>query len=493
MKISATTLKPILLIMSVAALIRLFNINTPFVEPFNNISRQAMCASVARNYWKEGFNLFRPSLDQGGPGFNLYNVELPVNTYLMSFAYYLTGGPHEGAARSVSVGFSLMLIFYAYLLIRRISDSVVASWTAAVIALSPMSVALSRSIQPDIAMVALMTASFYYFYVYLDEKKYRFIAVSSIMLFLAVLVRPFALLIFLPMVYAAIRMEGVAAFRNIRYYTLLLACLGLIWYLYMWHYGKTHELYYSPYRGDRGDLAEGKAYWTLFTPGSLKLNIKASVFHILTPLGIPLFLIGLFQNPKTRGHAIMWSWMTASLAYLWVMWPTAVYHPYYLFPLLPVQGYFIGLGAIKAASIRPVQNLIRCKWPVVLLLTFEVLCVGYYYRLLYFAPEERMKIVRTGLAVQELTSKDDLVVASWGGSPIQLYYTDRKGWGVDPESKDTEALISELENLRHHGARWYAVANTSEIKQNQDFVRYLKDGFRVVRDDKDSFIVDLSA
>jgi 4-amino-4-deoxy-L-arabinose transferase-like glycosyltransferase len=465
----------LLLVLLLAMAIRLYNIDMPFVERFNNISRQAMCASVARNYWKDGFNLFKPALDQGGPGFNLYNVELPLNTYIMSWGYALASGAHEGVARSVSVAFSLLLMLFLFLLFRRWFDSHIAIWSILFLSISPMSVALSRSIQPDIAMLAFMVMGIYFFDRHLRSSSFKELMVSALLIFAAVLTRPFALYILLLLAVMALFKYGIKALRMPKYYFyVFLISLGLIWYVVMWRIGLTRELPFNPYKFSRGEMIEGQGYWNLFDFESLRLNIKVLVLHILTPLGVPLFLWGLVTFRRIKEHALIWAWTVATLIYLLIMWPTAVYHPYYLLPLLPCLAYFFAIGVRQWFSSAWGGWMLKVKWPLVILCLLQALCVGYYYQLLYTVPAQRMAIVQTGQIAEKLIPREDLVVASWGASPIQLYYCNRKGWPLSSESNDTEALIAQLDEYRERGAKWYITSTTSEISINNEFINHLR-------------------
>ena len=88
-----------LALLGLALAVRTAYLNIPFLEPFNNYSRQSMSASVARNYYERGMNLFYPELDENGTGPSLYNVELPLNAYITAAAYAAIGGVREWAAR----------------------------------------------------------------------------------------------------------------------------------------------------------------------------------------------------------------------------------------------------------------------------------------------------------------------------------------------------------------------------------------------------------
>lgn len=483
----------ILVILLLAAAVRFYNVDIPFIEPFNNISRQAMCASVARNYWKDGYNIFRPGLDWGGPGFNLYNVELPINTYLMSLGYLLVNKASEGFARSISIIFGLLLILYLYKVFLVLADRRVALWSAALLSISPIFIALSRSIQPDIVMSAMMTCGMYYFLLYVQSKRLCHAVLVCLSLLIAVLVRPFALLLVIPMAVAAYKRDGFTIIKNIVYYIIAVSALaGLLWYLYMWILGQSQDLYYNPYTSKRGLLAEGASYLSLFSFSSLKQSMKVLLLHSFTPLGSAFFGYGLYKRVKYEGRYVVYAWIFGALLYLLLMWHTAVNHSYYLLPLIIPASYFFGVGADQFFKTNLGRSIAKSKWAILILVCFQIGCIGYYYRLIYFIPPERMKIIYAAEDAKILIPKNDLIVASWGGSPIQLYYADRKGWALDAENNNSEFLIHELERLRGKGAKWYITSTSSEVGLNKDFIKYLKHKYEIVKDEGPSLVVSLS-
>ena len=44
------------LVIGLAIFLRLWNLNLPFVEPYNSMTRQSMVAEIARNFYEHDFN-----------------------------------------------------------------------------------------------------------------------------------------------------------------------------------------------------------------------------------------------------------------------------------------------------------------------------------------------------------------------------------------------------------------------------------------------------
>lgn len=473
------SVKPtVFLIFFLALSVRVFNLNIPFLEPFNSVSRQSMCASVARNFYERGFHLFYPEIDENGSGPSLYNVEMPLYSYAMAVAYKLAGGVKEWAARSISVFFSMGMLVFLYLLVKRVAGRETAAWALAFAALSPMSVALSRSIQPDITMLFAATAALYFFYVYWQEDRAGAFVLSAIFLAFAVLTRIFALYLFIPIIYLAWEKEGTRLFKRPRNYAYAaFVALSLAWYVTMWRMGRSQVLFYEPYR--YSPATGGAGFFEFFGPRYLALPAKAVFLHLLTPLGAILFLLGFTAKYPARARVFN-VWFFATLFYLLLLWRTVVIHPYYFLPLVPPVAFFIGQGCVRIRTAGGMMKVFRHLVFLVAAVLFLSANLFYYYRLLYFVPLERMAVVEAGRAIEQLSPKDALVVASYGASPIQLYYSHRRGWTLDLEGVEDAALIDELEKLKQKNAAYYVTTQLPELDRKKDFRSYLS-GHRLVK------------
>ena len=144
--------------------------------------------------------------------------------------------------------------------------------------------------------------------------------------------------------------------------------------------------------------------------------------------------------------------------------------------------FFISFFAVR---------LLKSPWVLIPIVAVQLFWVSYFYRLLYFIPPERQAIVKTGQIADAMIPKGDLVIASWGASPIQLYYSHRKGWTMNLTNQDTRKLMSQLEAMRRQGAAWFITSKTGEIKRNREFEEQLRNRYKVIHDDRDTLLVDL--
>lgn len=474
-----------------ALLVRTYHLNIPFVEPFNNISRQSVCASIARNFYEHGFNLFYPELDENGAGPSLFNAEMPMYSYLMAAGYYLAGGAHEWVARLVSVMFFMGMLLCLYLLFLKVAGERTAFFGLLLAAFSPMSVALSRSIQPDVPMLAGVVAALTLFRYYQETRRMRFYFFSAFCLTFAVATKIHALYAFIPIVFMAWEYQRTDLLKDVRNYCYaLIVSSALLWYIYMWYLAKTsnHLAYDSFVYALR--VRSFTDYLKLFLPPYIQLPIKATVVHLLTPLGALLCFFGLFQKPK-HGQGVIRAWGLSVLFYLLVMWPTTVIHPYYFLSFLPVFSFFVALGLERLLANNRLGPLVKKKWVAFPIILIQLLSILYFYRLTYFVPSDRRNIVTSGQVVNSLIPKSSLVVASWGASSIQLYYCHRKGWAFDMGRPDGEDLIRALEVLRKQDAAYFMTSQIAELHKAPLFERYLRLRYPVMKETGEWILFDL--
>ena len=178
-----------------AFIVRIWSLDTPFLEPFNSLARQTICAQVARNFYERGFNLFYPEIDINGAGPSLYNAEMPFYSWFMALGYALAGGVKHWVARSVTVFFSSLFLIYLYRIAREEYGRRVAVYALVIASFSPLSIALSRSIQPDMTMLALMTGAVYWGRRYASGGTLLHLAASAAMLFFAAATKIFAYMV----------------------------------------------------------------------------------------------------------------------------------------------------------------------------------------------------------------------------------------------------------------------------------------------------------
>ena len=149
-------------IFSIAFIYRLWGINNPLLD-FHSW-RQTGTASISRNFYEGGMNIFKPQLDTIPEGNikALYAVEFQLYPYLVALFYFIFGA-QDWIGRLVSVLFGMGALFYIYFIAKKYYDEKIALWASGFYAVLPMAVFYNRTFQPEAAMLFFSIAGIYHF------------------------------------------------------------------------------------------------------------------------------------------------------------------------------------------------------------------------------------------------------------------------------------------------------------------------------------------
>ncbi len=474
-------------VLGLALALRVYHLNLPFLEPYNNITRQSVVAMMVRNFYQHGFQFFYPEIDLNGNGPSLFNAEMPVYSYLMAIAYWLVGGVQEWAARSVSVFFSLGTLLFLYGLIRRIYDARLALFALIFAAFSPMSVALSRSIQPDMTALFASVGAVYAFYEYHVSFKKRWWVFSTFFFWLAIANKAYTLHLAMPLLAIALKFQDPSVFRQAKNYAYALISLSaLLWYAAMWYQGQSQPLYYSTIHYDRGPSY--RYVWELFTLPYILQFAKIFFVHLLTLPGSLLFFAGFWPSSNDKKDRLFYAWFVSVLLYMLFFWRISIEHSYYQLPFVPPASFFVARGVIRILHHARWKALLTKVVFAIPFWTAVLVNTLYFYRGLYFLPERLWAVVEAGTAVNKLAPKNSLVIASFRPGSALLYYCARKGWEFDLLSKDESRLIANIEHFREKGASFFVTTDLETLNERRQFHHYLRTHFSVLQEN-DRFII----
>ncbi|MDP2861031.1 MAG: glycosyltransferase family 39 protein, partial [bacterium] len=198
------------IIIFLSVITRLYRIDNPVADWHS--WRQADTAAVTRNFVKEGINLLYPRYDDlsniasgrdNPQGWRF--VEFPLYNAAAAVSYNIFPNfSIEKWGRLVSVGLAVLSLIFIYFLTRKYLGAVAALFSAGIFALLPYNIFYGRVILPEPALVCFSTGMLWFFSVLITERK------KWGMLFLlfgagAMLIKPVAAFLFLPMVYLIFR------------------------------------------------------------------------------------------------------------------------------------------------------------------------------------------------------------------------------------------------------------------------------------------------
>ncbi len=479
----------IFLIFGLGLFLRLYKINIPLLdfEP----SRQIQTADITRNIFLGRFDILHPSVNYYGPGKVQYLLEFPGYNTAIAFFYLIVGKVNDTLGRIFSIVGWMLSFFFLYQISKKLIGEKFSSVTMLFYSLSPMSIFVSRSFQPDQWMIALSLGAVNFALIWLKSKKIVFLLLSAIFASLASLLKiPSLIFTAIPVFFLILSLKKSRRLINMFLYSFISFAPSFLWYAYAYFASKT-----SVVSSHDGFLLSNWFWPNLF----LKVNYYTTVFgwnynQVILPVGFILFCIGIFSGGKKLRFAYIW---LASIAvYFFIFNRHTMVHEYYNLPFLPIASIFITVGFMAVLKIFKNNLLLYCFVVATVLINAlpQLILMGY-------KPIERFKYVQeTGGEIQKITKPDDLIVGAMDSGPALVYYSNRTGWGFDITGKnnpiiDGKTLTPEeyLESLRSKGAVIFAAADVQRFMSNPAFLNYLLGRYKTLAFSEKYAIFDLSS
>jgi hypothetical protein len=506
---------PISVILLVAFLLRIYQINQPYIDAFS--WRQSSTAMMAENFYRENGNILYPEVNWTGPGHNYQGREFQTVSYLASLLYKFFG-VQDWIGRLIAAIFGIWGIFSLYQLVRRVWDEEHAVIAAAVMALLPASIFIERSFLPDPVMVSLVTTCLWFLIAYLQTERFFYLILGAIYGCLGFLTKLPGLLVGLSILYAVIvilRSKGQLKGRKIFFLSMVTIAVMLpviAYYLWAQHLSLTYPPYHFAGSGnwlwDQGlqswlkrkyflrDLKSVGLYWLWDVP-------------VTGMLLVSLFLPPVFYKIKNGiqiKNEVPWFfhfWLIGCAFYYFIGAKELISNAWNFHIFSPV------ISVLAARTIVVVSKYYTVKRSVIYMRAAGMLLLifisGYFLLREYlYTSNNAGYSYSLGLALNKISKPGDLVVtiAQDMGDPVSIYYSRRKGWVFPPAkewapknlpAKDEEAILL-IEDLRRQGADWFGITinhlEKIEIDHNI-FYKYLQDRYQEMRKTKQYIIYRL--
>jgi hypothetical protein len=209
--------------------------------------------------------------------------------------------------------------------------------------------------------------------------------------------------------------------------------------------------------------AKLSAFW-----GALGL-VRATM---LGTAGFALAVLAFATLPwsKPKSRALLWSWLAAEIAYVFVVM-TVERVDYYAYSLLPLAALAIGgAGALCMRTLRDADVAPAARWALAALLPLAIAGVAIQGRAAvapYYA--YNATAYRSARALDSALAPGALIVLGHYGPDIQ-YYIDRFGWEEDPilwTPFDEESAIRK-------GARYFISVEDNRLHRNVELCAWLQ-------------------
>lgn len=175
--------------------------------------RQPDTESIARNFLEQDKVTIFPQLNYDGPMPNYVQLEFQVTTLAIAFLYKIFGC-HYFLARLVPLMFFMVSAWYLFLLARR-RFTYAAAWMGTfVYSIFPIMLFYSRAVMPESSLLCFYVAAMYYFEKWLEEQRFQHIAISGLLMMLAISQKPPIAFVGLALLVLCIKKYGISIFRQ---------------------------------------------------------------------------------------------------------------------------------------------------------------------------------------------------------------------------------------------------------------------------------------
>jgi 4-amino-4-deoxy-L-arabinose transferase-like glycosyltransferase len=446
--------------------------------------RQIDTAVMARYFYEDSPNPFYPQVNWGGAR-GYVESEFPLVPFIASL-FYRVFGPDDMWGRVTTVGFSVGLIVFVFLLMREMAGSAAGRAAALLVAVSPGAVYYGRTFMPDTAMLCFAVGALYSWIRYLATDSLRALAWSCGLLSLCILVKLPGVLILAPMAAAAWQARGRKAFGDRRAWAAvaLAVVVAGAWYAHAYaiyrdtgltfgilvHPARTYPSGVSP--GPWPDVFSKWSTFALLTDGEFYLTLLDRIVRLhLTPVGLSIALVGLLTW-RREWSLVPAAWLAAMACFILAAGYGHLSHDYYQLPLVVIGAMYFGVVAAPLFDGQWIEARVGRGWlgPIIsaalvgslsILLFFESAVIRTHFRPTRLDTE----MLKAGEAIDRGIAERDallIVVDEYGvTSPVLLYFADRRGWSFGPGYL-SPALV---DWLRKAGARYFVTTEWEELSR----------------------------
>lgn len=419
-------------------IVRLYRFDNPIADWHS--WRQTDTSAVSRIFVERGFDLFHPryldisNIQTGKNNPEGYRyVEFPIYNLFQGGFYKIFGiFTLEEWGRLVSIFSSLFAGFFLFRLIKKHYDFMTGALSLFFYMFLPFSIYYSRTILPDIMMVAASMGGIYFFDLYLDaKKKYKlvFLLLSTICTAASFLLKPYALFFILPQVYLAYKKyKFKMLIRPELWIHLIVATIPLVWWrMFITQYPEGVPASNWLFNGNG----------IRFRPSFFRWIFYERITKLISGyFGVLFLAIGFVFSFKKKQNFFALSFLVSSLLYIFIIATGNVQHDYYQILVVPTMSLFMALGA----SYLTKKGYLG--WIVGVLAITLSFYFGWSIVKDYFNINNRALIV-AGKKADALLPKNAKVIVPYDGDTTPLYYIHRPGW---PAFQDS------VENLKKLGA-----------------------------------------
>ncbi len=327
-------------------------------RPVNTPSwREADLSSIARNYYREGMNLFAPRIDWRGSGPGYTEIEFPLYPWSIAVLHKIFGY-HELFGRILAYIFSLIGLAIFLQLARYLLPPAGAVAASLFYVLSPLAIFISTAIHAEGLMFLCYLAAAYFFIRWIDSRSNKHYVIALIATALTILTKATAAHIGIFFALLVLSQIGWSALREAKIWFFAIGSLlpAAAWYYY------AHQLWLS-YGNSMGLSNENHWVGTDFFSHAEFITgiVRLDVSNVWMPAGVVIAALGLLFRWKDRAvrYALCWA-ISVGIFYVVAARTTSdAWANYYHIFAVPAAALLVGAGAEVIRQLRTSAKLVR--------------------------------------------------------------------------------------------------------------------------------------
>jgi hypothetical protein len=414
--------------------LRLYHVTYP---PYDFLSwRDTQTLMIARNYYRDGMNLFAPRVDwrtlkEVASNGLVGGTELNLTPYLTALLYHVFG-IEFWVGRVVPIFFSLLGVVYFFRLVQRFYGPLTAIMATVLFSVSPFHLFCGRVQMPEAFAFAMAFATLYYYDIWLASPNGRTFACAVASCALMLLGKPQMALAAIPMLFLTVQHFGWRFILRKELYLFMLLVAAPVG-LFMWH----SYAVIAPKSGIALTFDSMWSFGMLSTPDYWKKMASLIWSPAVGPWVCALGIVGLFIPCQGARGLFAHAWALSAVAFIVAIPGMNSANVYYQMVFAPP------LCVHAARALRPFFRWKLLSPVALILLGFAVAnSLAIVFPRFY---EPNFDLYHCGLWLRENTDPDTLIVSA-DPNPACMYFADRVGWnGWDPA--DPRKYIETVHNL----------------------------------------------
>lgn len=463
----------VLLVLAVAVIVRapiFFALDTTTVG-----WHSADYGSIARNYYRNGFQFFYPQIDWGGDGPGFVEMEFPIVPYATALLYAVAGGVDDRLAVVVPLASGLLAVLFTYLIALELFTPAVALTAGFFAGVSPVFARFSQLAFPEATMLAGSAAAIYAAVIWVRTGRALHLLFSATALSLALLLKPTALILGGPLLWAFWLREGRQWWRRpaIYWYGVVALVPPLLWYAHALglarEFGNSFGILFG---GGSSKLAN----WDILTTPAFYARIaqRVTVYHLT--VGGLVAAVWAVRARWTAPQLMAPIWLASALVSIVVVAEGNFEAAYYQLPIVLPACVIAAVGFAKLDEELTNRAPVRLRAAAAMALTGFVLAAALVGNVLHYQRSDYVPFTlprkHSAQALATVLEPGALIIYSEHEPlpkplprgqhvtpPDPFYFSDHRGWYL----ATPWVTGAEIANLKQRGARYFIVADIGRL------------------------------